>query len=159
MSTDLKKEFWDRLEDTRVGMLSASNARAVPMSHYIDDDAPEHTLWFITAKDTDLGKTAVTGAEAEYIVSSKDENLYARINGKLSVSNDAAKLDEIWNAVASAWFEDDQRDPDVQLLRLDLNEAEVWVTGGSLKFLFEIAKAHLTDEKPDMGDHGVLRFS
>ncbi|KIN61428.1 putative general stress protein 26 [Sulfitobacter noctilucae] len=158
MTDHIKKEFLDRLEDTRVGMLSAGNARAVPMSHYFDDDDPKATLWFITAKQTDLSQVAATGAEGTFIASSNNESLYARVNGTLSVSQDKAKLDEIWNKVASAWFEGDQRDPDVQLLRFDPSEAEVWITGGSLKFIYEIAKANLTGSKPDMGDHAVLRF-
>ncbi|APE43105.1 general stress protein [Sulfitobacter alexandrii] len=157
MSTDLKKEFWDRMEDIRSGMLGADNARSVPMSHFVDDDTP-NTLWFITAKDTDISKAAGTGADAEYIVSSKDEHLYARIHGRITVSHDDEQLDDIWNAFAAAWFDGDKNDPDVQLLRMDLKEAEVWVTEGNLKFLYEIAKANVTDEKPDAGKHGTLMF-
>ncbi|MBD3663588.1 pyridoxamine 5'-phosphate oxidase family protein [Sulfitobacter aestuariivivens] len=159
MTDTLKKEFWDRLEDTRTGMLSAEGARAVPMSHYVDDDDSPQAIWFITAKGTDLSNAAATGETAQYIVSSNDEQLYARIDGRISVSNDPQKLDEMWNAIASAWFDGGQQDPDVQLIRFDLTEAEVWATGGSLKFLFEVAKAHMTDSKPDMGEHGTLHFA
>lgn len=158
MSEDIKKEFWDRLEDTRVGMLSAGSARAVPMSHYVDEDAPTPTIWFITAKDTDLSKAAGTGAPGTFIVCSTDGQLHTRIEGTLSQSNDRAELDRLWNKIAEAWFEGGKDDPDVQLLRFDLKEAEVWLTGGGLKFLYEVAKANLTDSKPDIGDHAVLRF-
>ncbi|MGB3245020.1 MAG: pyridoxamine 5'-phosphate oxidase family protein [Sulfitobacter sp.] len=159
MTNNLEKEFWNRLEDIRAGMLSADSARAVPMSHYVDDDDPANAIWFITAKGTDLSDAAMRGKPGEYIVSSNDESLYARIDGRLSVSNDEAKLADLWNGVASAWFEGGKQDPDVQLVRFDLSEAEVWITGGSLKFLFEVAKAHLSDSKPDMGEHTTLRFS
>merc|ERR1712108_129946 len=77
-STSLKKEFWDRVDDTRIGMLATDTSRAIPMSHYADHDA--NCLWFITARDTDLAKSAQTGAAAEYLVTSKDEHLYARID-------------------------------------------------------------------------------
>jgi general stress protein 26 len=156
MNTSLKEEFWDRLDDIRTGMLGTDKARAVPMTHYVDKDAK--ALWFITANGTDLAKTAQTGASAEYIVISNDEHLYARIDGKVQAVTDPAKLDELWNAIAGAWFEDGRQDDDIQLLRMDLSEAEVWATGGSLSFLYQIAKAHLTDEKPDMGQHGTIRF-
>ncbi|MBQ0803516.1 pyridoxamine 5'-phosphate oxidase family protein [uncultured Sulfitobacter sp.] len=156
MSTSLKEEFWDRIEDIRTGMLGTNTARSVPMSHYVDEDA--NALWFITAKGTDLAKTAQSGVAAEYVVISKDEHLYARIDGKVQAVTDPAKLDELWSAIAGAWFEDGRQDEDVQLLRMDLTEAEVWATGGSLSFLYEIAKAHITDEKPDMGQHGTLGF-
>ncbi len=156
MSTSLKAEFWDRLEDTRTGMLAADRARAVPMSHYVDKDAG--VLWFITANGTDLAKASQTGAAAEYIVSSNDEHLHARINGTINAVTDPAKLKDLWSAIPAAWFDEGREDEDVQLLRMDLSEAEVWLTGGSLSFLYEIAKAHLTDQKPDMGEHGTIRF-
>ncbi|WP_339763184.1 pyridoxamine 5'-phosphate oxidase family protein [uncultured Sulfitobacter sp.] len=156
MTDTLKEEFWDRIEDIRTGMLGTDDARAVPMSHYADKDA--NVLWFITATGTDLAKTAKTGASAEYVVISDDEHLYARIDGKVQAVTDPAKLEELWSAVADAWFEDGRIDDDVQLVRMDLSEAEVWATGGSLSFIYEIAKAHITDEKPDMGQHGTIRF-
>ncbi len=158
MTDSLKEKFWDRLEDTRAGMLATGESRSVPMSHYVDDDEKDNALWFITAKGTSVAKAAADGASAEYIISSSDEALYARIDGRVSAVNDPAKLEKLWNGVAAAWFEDGKQDSDVQLVRMDLTEAEVWATGGSLKFLYEIAKAHLTDEKPDMGEHGTLRF-
>ncbi len=156
MTDTLKEEFWDRIEDIRTGMLGTDNARAVPMSHYADKDA--NVLWFITATGTDLAKTAQTGASAEYVVISDDEHLYARIDGKVQAVTDPAKLEELWSAVADAWFEDGRTDDDIQLVRMDLSEAEVWATGGSLSFIYAIAKAHITDEKPDMGQHGTIRF-
>ncbi|EEB86068.1 pyridoxamine 5'-phosphate oxidase family protein [Roseobacter sp. GAI101] len=156
MNTSLKEEFWDRIEDIRTGMLGTDEARSVPMSHYVDKDA--NALWFITANGTDLAKTAQSGASAEYVIISNDEHLYARVDGKVQAVTDPAKLDELWSAIAGAWFEDGRQDDDVQLVRMDLSTAEVWATGGSLSFLYEIAKAHLTDEKPDMGQHGTVRF-
>ena len=157
--SNLKEEFWDRIADTRTGMLGAEGARHVPMSHYVHEDGADRSLWFITAKGTDLAKVAATGAApANYIVSSDKEHLYANVVGSLAAVNDPQTLDDIWNAVASAWFDGGERDPDVQLLQLKLEEAEIWATGGSLKLLYEVAKAHATDEKPDMGNHALLRF-
>ena len=46
---DMTETFWDRLEDCRTGML-VIEGRAVPMSHYVDENKRE--LWFITAKGT-----------------------------------------------------------------------------------------------------------
>ena len=108
MSNELKTEFWDRLEDTRAGMLATDGGRAIPMSHYIDRDA--NALWFITANGTDLARVAQSGAAAEYLVSSSNESLYARIDGSVQAVTDPAKLDELWSAVAAAWFEDGRKD-------------------------------------------------
>ena len=156
--SDLTDTFWDRLDDINAGMLGVTeDMRLVPMSHYADRE--QGALWFITAKGTDLVGSVAGGAKpAIHAVTDGGEGLFTRIHGNLSLSQDRAKLDELWNAVASSWFEDGEQDPDVQLLRMNLTEAEVWATGGKLGFLYEIAKSKITGDKPDMGDHYTLRF-
>jgi general stress protein 26 len=158
MTDDNKRadQFWSRLDDVNSGMLGTTeDPRLVPMSHYTDRD--QSALWFITAKGTDLAKTLTEDPkEAIHVVSDAGEGLYTRIHGRLSLSDDRVKLDEIWNAVASSWFEGGKQDPDVQLMRMDLSGAEVWATGGSMTFLFQIAKSKITGDKPDMGEHYTL---
>uniref|UniRef100_UPI00261415BC pyridoxamine 5'-phosphate oxidase family protein n=1 Tax=uncultured Hyphomonas sp. TaxID=225298 RepID=UPI00261415BC len=68
---DLTETFWDRLEDCRTGML-VIDGRAVPMSHYVDENKRE--LWFITAKDTDIAQAAETSAEANFVVADPKAN-------------------------------------------------------------------------------------
>ncbi|WCR09898.1 pyridoxamine 5'-phosphate oxidase family protein [Paracoccus stylophorae] len=155
---EMRARFWDRLGDINAGMLGlAEDMRLVPMSHYADRD--ESALWFITAKQTELAEAAAQGARpALHVVSDGDEGLYARIEGELALSDDRDKLDELWNAVASSWFEDGKRDDDVQLMRFTPSSAEIWVTGGSVGFLYQIAKSKITGDKPDMGEHLTIIF-
>lgn len=159
MTDQIKPEhFWDRLDDVNAGMLNVAEGRPIPMSHYADRDGG--SLWFITARGTDLEAALRGGAKpGRYIVASGSGQIYANVEGELSLSMDKAKLDELWNAVADAWFEGGESDPDVQLVKFTLREAEVWATPGNLGFLYQIAKAQVTDEKPDMGEHGTLKFA
>lgn len=156
MSDTIKKEFWDRLADARAGMLSADGAPAVPMSHYADAD--HGPIWFITAKETDLARAATTAVPAQYQIASAAAGLYARVDGTLVCVTDAAQLEKLWNSVAAAWFEGGKQDADVQLMRFDLAQAEIWTTGGTMQFLYEITKANMTDEMPDMGRHATVAF-
>ncbi|MGY9048198.1 hypothetical protein P775_08705 [Puniceibacterium antarcticum] len=156
MSDDLKTAFWNRLDDVQAGLLSAGSARAVPMSPYADPDA--NAIWFITAKDTDLAKAAESSAEASFAVADSKSNLYATVDGQVTQVDDSDKLDELWNAVAAAWFEDGREDDDIRLIRLTPTKAEVWATSGAAGFLYEIAKARMTDGTPDAGEHGTVSF-
>ncbi|KGJ09722.1 pyridoxamine 5'-phosphate oxidase family protein [Paracoccus sphaerophysae] len=151
--------FWKRLDGINAGMLGcAPDWRLVPMSHYADRD--QSVLWFITADGTDLVKAVEGGPQqAVHVVSEGGDKLYARIEGTLELSNDKAKLDEIWNAVASSWFEDGKQDEDVRMLKLKLSTAEVWATTGGLGFLYEVARSKVTGAKPDMGDQYEIAFS
>ena len=151
--------FWKRLDGINAGMLGcAPDWRLVPMSHYADRD--QSVLWFITADGTDLVKAVEGGPQqAVHVVSEGGDKLYARMEGTLELSNDKAKLDEIWNAVASSWFEDGKQDEDVRLLKLKLSTAVVWATTGGLGFLYEVAKSKVTGAKPDMGEQYEIAFS
>lgn len=156
MTDNLKEKFWDRLQDTRAGMLSTDSAPAVPMSHHADKEG--NTIWFITAKGTDLAKSAAASTRAQYLLASADESLYARVDGALEAVTDPQVLDEIWSLFAGAWFEGGKDDPDIQLLRFTPRAAEVWATAGSVSFLYEVAKANMTDSKPDAGEQGSVLF-
>ncbi|WP_375690512.1 pyridoxamine 5'-phosphate oxidase family protein [Pseudooceanicola sp. LIPI14-2-Ac024] len=156
LTHEQKDTFWDRMDDVRAGMLHTDADRVVPMSHYTD---PERgVFWFITADGTDAHKAAVDGKAVHYVVAEAGAKVYARVDGRLTVEDDREKLDELWSPVASAWFEDGKEDDDVRLVKFTPSTAEVWLTDGGAGFLYEIAKANLTDAKPDMGDHGVVRF-
>lgn len=151
--------FWKRLDQTTAGMLGiVGDRRLVPMSHYPDKET--NSLWFITANGTDLVSDVTSAPKgAEFLIANGGDGLYATIHGELSLSQDDNKLDEIWNAVASSWFEDGKRDDDVRLLQMRLSDAEVWATNpSSLVFLYQVAKANATGEKPDIGEHFRLSF-
>ena len=159
MTTDNREIFWKRLESVQAGMLGCDpDWRMVPMSHYADPD--EGALWFITAEGTEIVEKVSDGPKnAAHVISSSGDKLYAHINGMLELSNDRAKLDELWNAVASSWFEEGKQDDDVRLLKLSITDAEVWATTGGLGFLYQVAKSKVTGEKPDMGEHFEVSFA
>lgn len=149
-------DFWAHLKKVNAGMLGTAEARHVPMSHQAEPETA--TLWFITAKGTDLAKAASAApVPASYMLAGED-NLYARVEGILSATDDQATLDRLWSVVADSWFEGGSRDPDAVALKLAVKEVEFWETTGSLGFLFQIAKSRVTGQEPDMGTHGSIRF-
>ncbi|MDA8585055.1 pyridoxamine 5'-phosphate oxidase family protein [Rhodobacteraceae bacterium] len=156
---DLKDEFWKRLGDVRACMLGFKDSDAlVAMSPQLDDDLPGQ-IWFITANGTSLAKGVASGdAPARLVVADAGAGLYADVAGSLSHSTDREALDEVWSFVADAWFEGGQHDPDVCLLCFTPAHATVSVTDNGAKFLYEIAKAHLTGAKPDAGAQGEVTF-
>ena len=156
MSKTLKQEFWKQLKDVRAGLLAADGERPVPMSPQGDED--ENAIWFITAAGSAAHRGAKSGGEASFHVADSKAHLYANVFGKLSLVNDSDKLDELWNAFAAAWFEDGRDDSAVQLVKFTPHEAEVWAGDGGASFLYEIAKANITGDTPDAGEHGRVVF-
>lgn len=157
---DLKEEFWTRMTGVRSSMLGIKGqGRLVAMSPQLDDDLPGD-IWFITANGTDLGKGVHAGPQAAQLVIVDDRaGLYADIEGTLSHSTDPKALDEVWNSMAEAWFDQGKTDPDVCLMRFAPAMGEISITPASgVKFLYEIAKARITGKEPDVGQHGDVVF-
>ena len=155
-ASEQRKEFWDRVEDCRSGMLEVGG-RIVPMTHNLEPE--DGNIWFLTAKGTDMAEAAAKGESSRYIVCNDAEAIYAVVEGALSVSEDRAKLDQVWSVMASAWYEEGKEDPDLVLVCLKPKAAEVWLGPESgLKFVWSVAKSKVTGEEPDYGDHFELSF-
>lgn len=150
-----KAKFWDEIKDVRAAMLSIGDARHVPMSPY--PDADEKAIWFITAQGTDLVDAVSKAPAAASLIVTGDGDLHARVEGTAHLETDRNKLEQLWNPIASSWF-DGIDDPDIRLIRVVPNEAEVWATPGSLGFMVQIAKSKITGDDPDMGDHFTVKF-
>ncbi|WP_238367063.1 pyridoxamine 5'-phosphate oxidase family protein [Mesobacterium pallidum] len=156
MAQDLKSEFWNRIDKAQAGMLEAGGAEMTPMSHFADKD--EGVLYFITAEGTDVERACHGSAQATHVVADSKAHLYARVEGTLTQEKNESKLDELWSPVAGAWFDKGRDDPKVRLIKFTPKTAEIWATDGAAGFMYEIAKANLTDETPDVGDHGLIVF-
>jgi general stress protein 26 len=50
----------------------------------------------------------------------------------LSVDNDRAVIDRLWNRFVAAWYEHGKDDPKLALLRFDPDRGEIWLDGSSL---------------------------
>lgn len=158
MTEDDIRSFRDRLSSITAGFLATDNgaARMVPMSHQLRDGSS--TIWFITARNTDLAEASEHGGtDATYAVAEGGKGLYAVISGKLSHNTDPAVRDALWSVVADSWFDGGKDDPQVCILALEPEQAEVWLTPTSgLTFAFNLIKAQVTGDQPDMGSYGTL---
>ncbi|MBS1301093.1 pyridoxamine 5'-phosphate oxidase family protein [Loktanella sp. SALINAS62] len=158
--SDAKQDFWDRVDDVQAGMLGlGKNDKLVPMSPTLRKER-DGKIWFIAAAGETLVENT-TGApqDARFVIADGKSGLYANIDGTLKLHDDKKVLDEIWNFVASAWFEDDKQDPDVRLLCFEPTTAACWFsTTSAVRFFYEIAKANATDSEPDQGYQADLTF-
>jgi general stress protein 26 len=152
-------ELFDKLSDLRAGMLGleGTHDHMRPMTHYVDDERA--AIHFLTSRQTDLAREVGQGRVAHYCLVDNDDGYYACIRGTLSPVENGARVDEIWNPIAAAWFTG-RDDPDLLLLSMPMSEAEVWTsTDSTLHFGIEIARANIDPGRvPDVGSHDVIRF-
>ena len=72
------------------------------------------------------------GARAIVTFASKGHDLFASIQGALTLDQDATTIDRLWNPHVAAWYEGGKNDPKLALLRLDAERAEIWENASSV---------------------------
>jgi general stress protein 26 len=121
----------------------------------LQDSPFDGTLWFFTQdpspKVDDIHKNNNVNVAFE---SGKG---WVSIAGTASVSKDQAKIDELWNTSAEAWFDGGRDDPSVALLRVDADSAEYWASDEPrVVSVFKIAKAAVSGGEPDVGENRTV---
>jgi general stress protein 26 len=148
---EIEASFWKELGSQRTMMLGLDgheDGHVRPMTAQFEND--RSPIWFFTSSDNALVRSLGSGDRAIAAFTGKGHDLFASVHGRLSIDNDRATIDRLWNAFVAAWYEGGKDDPKLVLLRLDAEEAEIWLNGSSLmagvKMLFGV------DPKSDYKD-------
>lgn len=130
---ELEEKFWKALEDDRtmlLGLDGQEDGHARPMTALSEER--RSPIWFFTSTDNALVKQLGTGSgRAIAGFASKGHDLFASIRGALRVDTDRTVIERLWNPFIAAWFEG-KEDPKIRLLRLDAEDAEVWMDASSM---------------------------
>jgi general stress protein 26 len=160
-NAEMEQRLWKEIDKGRYGMLGVVGSPTQhfqPMTAFAEPETGE--IWFFTRKDTDLARSVTDGADAMFVVQSKDQELQACIGGRLEQRQDRDRIEKYWNAVVAAWYPNGKDDPQLTMLRLDARDAQVWLSeAGPVKFAWEIAKANATHTQPDIGGRANLDLS
>lgn len=135
--TDLKRDLWKKMSQSPFLMvgLTGDDQHSEPLTAQLDKDQVD-TLWFFIGKDNRLAKGGA--AMAQFV--SKGHDYFACLAGRAQVHNDFAMIDKLWSKQVEAWFPGGKDDPNLALLRFDIDSAELWETdmslSGRLKMIF-----------------------
>jgi general stress protein 26 len=132
---ELREKFFKALKDDMTVMLGLSGVEeghSQPMTAQFDDELPEGPIWFFAAKNTDLVRAMGESHRAIAHFASKGHDLFASMHGELTLDDDRARIDRLWNPFAAAWYEGGKDDPNLQLIRLDPEHAQIWLNENSL---------------------------
>jgi general stress protein 26 len=131
MSTEqeLEAKFWKALKSDRTMMLGldgVDDGHTRPMTAIAEDS--RSPLWFFASTDNALVAALGHGTtRAIAAFTAKDHALFATVHGRLSIDNDRAVIDRLWNSFIAAWYPGGKDDPKLALLRLDAERAEIWL--------------------------------
>lgn len=132
---EVRDRMWKKMAGSPFLMVRLDNSddHAEPMTAQLDEDA-NSAFWFYTSKDNRIAPGGP--AMAQYV--SKDHKIFACIRGTLRQESDPAVIDRYWNNAVEAWFEHGRQDPDLLMMRFDLEDAEIWEGDESLTGKFKM---------------------
>jgi general stress protein 26 len=119
---EIKQTFWKKLADSPFVMIGLDGGgHSEPLTAQLDKDQVD-TLYFFIGKDNRLA--AGGKAMAQFV--SKGHDFFACLSGTARIDNDFAMIDKLWSQQIEAWFPGGKDDPNLALLRFDIDDAELW---------------------------------
>jgi general stress protein 26 len=126
-----------------------------PLSSRPDRD--EHAIYFLVSADS--AKTVQVAAYPTVNLAYADTSgmKFVSITGEAEITNDRDKIAELWSAFDKAWW-DDKDDPDIRLLTVVPDTAELWDSPGKAVAFAKMIASALTGAKPKVGNNATARI-
>lgn len=159
MSDASRQDHLDHLKDLidgiRTPLLTTIDDDGTPWSRpmAIQEREFDGDLWFFTRADSEKVAHIQRNARVGVAFAKPSDQEYISMAGIATVTNDRAKIRELWSEPARAWFPDGADDPEIRLIHVAVDRAEYWDSPNSvIAYALGYAKAALTGETPDLGD-------
>jgi len=136
---EIKEKFWKAIKSDMtvfLGLADGEDGHARPMTAQLEDagwtgNDYHGPVWFFTSTENSLFQKIGNDARGMTHFVSKGHDLWATIHGSLTTSQDRATIDRLWNRFVAAWY-DGKDDPKIALIRLDPEEAQIWIDASSV---------------------------
>lgn len=155
-----RQKLREMIDDMRFAMFTTAGPGGAlhsrPMTVQKDPQAPRDAthLWFFMSRDSEPVTELTRSPMANVSLSDTDKDTYVSISGRAQIIEDMAIKVRLWSKMNEAWFPRGVEDPDLALVRVEIEEAEYWnVAESKLMQIFKIAKAALSNGRPDLGEH------
>lgn len=131
-----------------------------PMStQKIEEKSFDGKLWFFTKKDSPKVHELEENQRVNLAYSQPNHQKYVSVAGRASLVFDKAKMEELWKPAYKAWFPEGLNDPQLCLIRVDIETAEYWDSPGSaIVHAFGFVKAAITGRPYKGGENEQISF-
>ena len=151
------KKIADLLKGIHMAMINTVAAdgsiSSRPMA--VQDKTFDGKLWFLTRVSSEKVDEIQQDQHVTLTLTDPSDAKYLVLKGRATVSQDRAKIKELWNSMYKAWFPEGESDPEIAVLRVDVTEAEYWqASSSSLLRGAKYLAAALTGGKTSVGESG-----
>jgi general stress protein 26 len=144
---------WDLMKKIGFAMLvtkDGTKLRARPMSAYLERE--NNAIYFLTDARRHKDEEIARNPDINLSFADAGDQKYVSVTGTAVVSNDRAKIKQLFSTPAKAWW-DSAEDPNIRVLKITPDDAEFWDSPGSVISYVKMAAAAVTGTRPDMGDN------
>ena len=120
---------------------------------------PDGDLWFFTSASSHKVSEIAKSPKVNVSFADPDNQHYVSISGTAELITDRAKIDELWKPEFKMWFPNGKDDPDVALLRVNLEKVEYWDSPSStIAYALNFVSSVVTGKEPDQGENRKLEL-
>lgn len=107
------------------------------------------TLWFLTSNSSLKTRQIAKDKRVNLSYADPSEHRFVSVSGTAELSHHQGRIHELWQPAFRIWFPQGENDPDIALIKVQVEDAEYWDTHSSaMVHLFGFMKATLTGERP-----------
>lgn len=127
---DLKR-LANLIKEIKIAMLITSNEdgsmHSRPMAtQELNVENFDGTLWFFSKKNSQKNQSLENDQHVTLAYANPSKNHYISINGRATISNDRGLMKELWTPILKAWFPEGLMDPELSLIGVNIESAEIW---------------------------------
>jgi general stress protein 26 len=145
----------DKISFCMLSSLDGEDIRARPMAAHASRE--ENAIYFLTdadsAKDEDVARNPHVGLA----FADAGDQKYVSVTGTAQVSNDRAKIRELWSTWAKAWWSGPD-DPSIRVLKITPKDAQYWDSPGTVMSYVKMLAATVSSARPAVGDSAKVNM-
>jgi general stress protein 26 len=126
----------------------------------LQDPRPDRALWFVTSSDTVSAQNIAATGKVNLSFHRASDHAWVSVSGRAVINADRSLVESLWKPDWSVWFPEGKQTPNIVLLDIEPEQIDFWESErGKLGTLFEMAKAALTDQQPELAPTRTLKMS
>jgi general stress protein 26 len=153
------EKIYELIKGIRIAMFCSIGTNGMMSSRpmAIQDEPFHGTLWFLTRSTSEKVDEIQDDQRVLLTFADPKSFKYITLKGIASVSQDRAKIKELWNSFYKAWFPKGEDDSNIAVLKVDITEADFWEASDSKIILgMKYLAAAVTGGKIPVGEAGHI---
>lgn len=153
------KHLSDLMKEIKFAMLTTAEEDGTLHSRPMTAQQVEFDgdLWFFTRVDSPKVWETQTHRQVNVAFADTAKSKFISASGTAMLVRDREKMKELWTPVLKVFFPAGIEDPDLALLKINVQKAEYWDSAPtSIGRTFNLAKAYLTKDPAALGNHAKI---